>query len=141
MQCLLDTVIFNRLIDGKFIFTNQFDNASFFATTVQIRELRETPDIERRNLLISKFNETHPKVEPTLTGIWNYTGWGEGGWGESELYQKIKKGLDAKKKKRSNTQDALIAEVAITNGYTLVTTDKNLLEVYQQYSNNFIEID
>jgi predicted nucleic acid-binding protein len=49
--------------------------------------------------------------------------------GNGEVFLAVKTALDGREKKRNNTQDALIAEVAIVNGFTLLTSDRNLADV------------
>ena len=61
-------------------------------------------------------------------------GWVYSKLGDGSLYSRLKADLDSLNKgKANNTQDALIAEVAIANGYTLVTADYHLAEVARKY--------
>lgn len=59
--------------------------------------------------------------------------------GNGVLYRSIKNDLNTRNKsKASNTQDALIGEVAIANDFTLITTDKDLAEVVKKHGGKFI---
>jgi len=50
--------------------------------------------------------------------------------GDGAIYESIKGQLDTKNGgRRSNIHDALIAEVAIVNGFTLLTADADLAEI------------
>lgn len=54
--------------------------------------------------------------------------------GGGGLYSRLKADLDSLNKgKANNTQDALIAEVAIANGYTLLTADYQLAAVAKKH--------
>lgn len=54
--------------------------------------------------------------------------------GDGVIYTSIKNELDAKNGGRpSNVHDALIAEVAIANGFTLVTADADLAEAARNH--------
>ena len=49
------------------------------------------------------------------------------------LFEKLKQELDTlNKSKSNNAQDLLIAEVAIVNGFTLLTSDRHLAEVVEK---------
>ena len=57
-------------------------------------------------------------------------GWVYSKLGDGSLYSRLKADFDSLNKgKANNTQDALIAEVAIASGYTLLTADYHLAEV------------
>lgn len=83
-----------------------------------------------------------PKTEKSLymldTNVFNWllqgvlpidvpgAGFDEGRWTDGKLANDIRAHLDREKKKRDNMQDALIAETAITKGFTLITCDDPL---------------
>ena len=54
-------------------------------------------------------------------------------WSDGRLFRSLKTRLDAEKEKPNNTQDALIAEVAIVQKFTLVTSDRNLAEAAREH--------
>ena len=59
-------------------------------------------------------------------------------WSDGQLFNKIKVSLDSRKQKQNNTQDALIAEVAIVQGFTLVTSDTDLARIASEYGANVL---
>lgn len=130
---MFDTNIYNQIIDGSIKFESQKGRADFFATHVQIDELRKTSDSERKNVLLGIFNQL---IEPsdmicTETPIWEVSVWDGCKFNDdTELYESIKKSLDSlNKNKKNNIQDALIADTAIKNKIILVTHDSHLYNV------------
>ena len=134
MKYMVDTNIFNRLIDGT-IGPNELPNdRPFVATHIQIDEIKKTRDAKRKAKLLNKFEEIIDEVEATESFVLDISRIGGAKLGDSKNYQLIKKELDARNnKKANNSQDALIAEVAMKKGYTLLTADKDLYQV--AYSN------
>ena len=127
---ILDTCAFNDLLDGTFRLGDISSDGRFIVTHVQRDELMATPDEARKTQLVSKFEEVDPIFVPTETfccDVSRLDGWAK--LGDGRLFGQLKTFLDAKRRKANNTQDALIAEVAIANGFTLVTSDANLAEV------------
>ena len=61
---------------------------------------------------------------------------GQAKWSDGTTFTALKAALDKLKFKHSNTQDALIGEVALKNGMTLVTADEDLEEVMQRLGVN-----
>jgi predicted nuclease of predicted toxin-antitoxin system len=133
MKCIVDTNIFNKLLDGSLMIDDLPSNTEFVATHVQVDELNNTKDSERRAQLFLKFAELRPELVETESLIWGVTRWGMGRWGVEEVVQKIESELNSLNKgKKNNILDALIAEVAIVNGWSLLTADTDLAEVAQR---------
>lgn len=134
MKCVIDTNIINRLIDGS-LSTDDFPaDAELVATHVQSDELNKTRDEERRAKLFLRFSTTVDAVIPTESFVIGASRMGYGKFGDGSLYGKLKTELDSLNKgKANNAQDASIAEVAIANGYTLLTADCHLAEVAKKY--------
>ncbi len=73
---------------------------------------------------------------------WRRTGFGHCRVGDGKLFTVLKTKLEAlNKSKASNMQDALIAEVAIVNGYSLVTADSDLCAVAVEHGCNVIHFN
>ena len=70
---------------------------------------------------------------PTETFCFDVSHFDIDNWGDGQLFNSLKACLDAKKKKTNNTQDALVAEVAIVQELTLVTADADLAGVARQH--------
>ena len=130
---MFDTNIFNRVLDGVVEIPKFSNKAKFYATHVQQDELKATSNSKRRKALTAVFeNLIGNKKVPTASFVLDISRLDEANLGDEEddLYSKIKEELDKLNKKRpSNIQDALIAEAAIKNQLTLVTTDNDLLVV------------
>lgn len=57
--------------------------------------------------------------------------------GEGRIFSRLKSDLDLLNHgKSNNSEDALIAEVAIVNGHTLITADDDLRVVAEQHGCN-----
>lgn len=129
---VLDTNVFNRLVDGSLELASLPSGGDFIATHIQIDEINATNDAERRELLSQKFAEVGPKVVSTESMVWGVGRWGEGKWGSGTLFKKLKSDLDQlNKSKANNVQDALIGEVVIAKRYTPITCDRDLATVVQ----------
>lgn len=83
--------------------------------------------------LFLKLSELRPTLVPTETMVWDRTRWGQAKWSDGVRFTAIKDALDAlNKSKPNNVNDALIAEVGMVNGHTLITSDRHLAEVVRQ---------
>ena len=142
MGYMLDTNIFNRLAEGALFMGDLPINGEFFATSIQIQELNATKDHAYRAILIAKFTEMGPKLDRVKTTLWGYASWSEGSWGGvGDYFRKIKDEMDMlNKNKASNSADALIGEVSISNHHTLITTDKHLAEVVEKHGGGVLKI-
>lgn len=142
MGYMLDTNIFDRLAKGQLDISNLPNDGEFYATSVQKKELNQTHDDSLRTILNNKFSELGPTLDQLQTTLWDFSGWGEGGWSAvGEHYEKIKSELDlANNKKRSNAADALIGETSLANNHTLITTDKDLAAAVEAHGGEVIKI-
>jgi predicted nucleic acid-binding protein len=130
MQFVVDTCIINKLIDGKMNLNELPSNSTFFASHIQIDEINKTQDSERRAQLFLRFAEVSPKIIPTESAVWDVSRFDQAKFSDGVLFDNLKQSLNVlNKSKPSNVNDALIAETAIVNEYTLLTSDKNLTEV------------
>lgn len=129
MRYMLDTNIFNRVLDGKFALS-ALPGSSFAATKVQLEELKRTSDQVRRTMLLQKFEEIGPDIIPSSfsLGIAG-AGFNEGTWSNGDDAQKLHAALEALRSKFNNWHDALIAEAAFIHGCGLVTADGDLAAV------------
>jgi len=133
---MFDTNIFNSILDGVVEITNFREKAHFYATHVLLDELRDTSNTQRRQELIAVFEEVAGNKVPTESFVLGVSRLDEAKLGdeENDLYSKIKAELDKlNKNDPNNIQDALIAETAIKNGFTLVTHDSKLFSVATKY--------
>ena len=134
MKTVVDTCIFNKLIDGLLSTDDLPTDAQFVATHVQIDELNRTTNEERRARLFLRFSTFVDSIIPTESMVWGVSRWGHGKWSDGLLYNKLKSDLDSLNDgKDNNSKDALIAEVAIVNSYELITADDDLAEVARNH--------
>jgi len=143
---MFDTVVFNRILDGVLTIDELTEKGQFYATHIQLDEINNTPNIERRQALLEVFNEITVRniptesfvldtsrlgeaklgggnIIPTETGVWDVSTWDQAKWGEENgLYTSFKTELDLLNKgKKNNIQDTLIVETAIKNRFILIT--------------------
>lgn len=142
MGYMLDTNIFNRLVEGRLTIRDLPGDVKFFATSIQLQELNATKNIGRRAILIDKFSEVSPKIDPIETSLWGYASYGESAWGaEGKYFAQIKYELDAlNNNKANNAADALIGEASLSNHHTLITTDKDLAVVLEKMGGKVMRI-
>jgi predicted nucleic acid-binding protein len=134
MKFMLDTNVFNRLLDRKLQLWAPADSCTFVATPVQIREIEATPDGQRRADLLAMFEAVSPVVEATALAFdVGGAGSDEGTWSDEIRIEALLQELDGRRKKSNNLQDALIAAVVMSAGYVLMTADRDLADVAEKF--------
>jgi predicted nucleic acid-binding protein len=133
MKYMLDTNIFNAVLDGHLPIHMLPSGGTFVATHVQEDELAATSDVSRKSQLLSQFEALLPKREATFSFCLDISRLDRARLSDGEMFRRLKSALDtANDGKRNNIQDALIGETSIANGFTLVTCDKDLSEAVGQ---------
>ena len=157
MAYMLDTNVFNHVLDGK-IDIASFEGRRMIATHIQRDEISNTKNDTRREALLSVFeflteNLTpttsavagisvagaccagSDSVVPTESAVWGVSRWGQAKWGTSDdIFEGMRRELNALNKgKMNNAQDILIAETSIRNGWVLITSDIDLFAVVTKY--------
>ena len=141
MKYMVDTSAFNRLADRRLTVEQLPPGAELIATYVQVEEINRTKDEQRRYQLLIAFTHLEPAMEHTTSFIFGKTPLGLAPFGIGEDFDELKAELDARNKSRpSNTNDALIAETALTKGYGLITADRDLAEVFLRRSKHVIYV-
>jgi hypothetical protein len=121
-RCMLDTNIFNRVVEEK-LYASTLDGCRVFATPVQVRELSATTNADKRKRLLSAFETLEPK-EVIPSAVWDDGNWDHATFSsEDGLYEKLSERLselDARDKKKRGTEfnlsrDVRIAEASIRN--------------------------
>src|SRR5687768_2403739 len=141
MKYVVDTNIFNKLVDGKLLPNDLPSDREFIATHLQIDEINNIKDKnkERRAQLSIMFATIAPTLVPTESFFIGVSRIGQGKLGDGDSFEAIKKDLDTlNSKKPNNVQDALIAEVAYVNNFTLLTSDYHLAEIAKKHRINCI---
>ena len=137
MKYMVDTNIINWLVDGSLSTENFPQDAAFVATHIQHDELSKTRDSTRRQKLIDRFNTFVDSTFPTESTILGISKLDSCKMGEGRIFSRLKSDLDLLNHgKSNNSEDALIAEVAIVNGHTLITADDDLRAVAEQHGCN-----
>jgi len=135
MKYVVDTNIFNHLLDGRLPSSALPVNGEFIATNVQRCELERTSDGSRRAELLKTFCRVMSDIVPTESFAFDIPGSGfdESRWSDGKNVSTLKCALDARNNQKTNNwQDAIIAEVALVHGYGLITSDHDLAVVAKQ---------
>ncbi len=165
VQCMFDTNIFNRILDGVVALDDLRERVIGHATHIQRDEINNTSNVTRRDALqqvfqdvtsatvatdsfvldVSRLDEASlggDRVVPTESLVWGVTAWGQGKWGVGDLYTTFKTELDALNGgKPNNVHDALIAETSIRGGYLLVTEDRDLAFVTKNSGGSCVSLN
>ena len=122
MKYVVDTNIFNKLLDGDLLPINLPSDGEFIATHIQIDELNNTKNIERRAQLFLVFATIAPRLVPTESFALGISRLNQAKLSKKDnLAKVIKNDLDGLNGGKSNNiQDALIAEVAKKHGINFI---------------------
>lgn len=119
MKLILDSNVFDDLIGGKLNLSVIEDRSlKIYVTHIQIDEINECSDKEKRAGLFNFMIEIRPEKIPTESFIIGTSRIGSAKIGDGNLIDDFR--MDNYKK----TNDALIGETAIKNKLTLITNDK-----------------
>ncbi len=144
---MLDTNIFNHVLDGKISLASLTDRR-LLVIGVQSAELRATPDAARRAALLAAFEEIHPTLLPASSFAFDIEGagfdqahWNDGSGNFDRMLARLQQ-LDPKKEKfkLNQVRDILIAETAIKKGAILVSGDSNLRQVVSEFGGHAIDL-
>jgi hypothetical protein len=138
-QYVVDTCVFNWLADSVIQRSALPSGDGFAITHIQVDEINKTKDEERRARLLLVQASLHCKLLPTETLVMDISRLDHAKLGDGKLFTSLKLELDALNGgKKSNIRDALIAEAAIANGYTLLTADSDLKSAAEKHSGKVI---
>lgn len=134
MKYVVDTCIFNKLADAVLLSTDLPSDGQLVVTHVQIDELNKTTDSERKRHLLSIFEEIAPEQIATEYIVWDVSRWDHAKWSDGANFKALRASLDALNGgKSNNVNDVLIAEVALVNSYTLLTSDYDLYQAAKEH--------
>ncbi len=128
MNYMIDTCIFNFLLDGNYTI-NDLPTGKYYITHIQRDELDVTADKIRRNDLKNQLNVTNSTKVVTSVALCGLAPSGESSCGDAKIFNSILVELDKRKKKRNNYKDAVIGATAIENNFMLITGDSDFAEV------------
>jgi len=119
MKLIFDSNVFDDLIKGK-LDLEIIKNISLenYITHIQVDEINECPDKEKRAKLFNFMTEIRPEKIPTESFIIGTSRIGYAKIGDGNLIKELR--MENYKK----TNDALIGETAIENNLTLITNDR-----------------
>ena len=139
MKYVLDTCVFNWLADGRVALADLPSDGEFVATHIQVDELNKTKNAERRSQLFMHFALVGPSMYPTESLILGVSRLGHAKIADDVTFSQLKSALDRlNRSKPNNVMDALSAEVALKNEFTLITADGDLRTVAEQVGCNVI---
>jgi len=137
---MLDTTVFNHLVDGSINAVSMTTGRQFFVTHIQHIEIQNTRNSARLKNLLAMFRAVDPTRVPTASAVWGVSEYGESEWSSGDgLFESLLEKLNEKNKsKPNNDRDILIAETAIRHNFILVTDDGDLSEVVRDVGGNVI---
>ena len=140
---ILDTNIFNRVLEGALDAVEIGKNAVLCATHIELNELQRTRNEELRQQLLDVFEFFGPMLTPTTSAVWGVSEFGGAEFtSEDSYYPGIIDALNKKNGgKENNVHDALIADTAMSLNLTLVTEDQHLLEVVAEAGGSVIRLE
>lgn len=129
MKVIFDSNIFDDIVTGKIDINILIQNGiEVYITHLQVDEINECSDTEKRAQLFNSMTELRPHKVPTESFCIGVSRIGDAKINDgSGLIQKLEAGNS------NNAHDALIGETAIKNGLTLITNDK-------KFKNRVIEL-
>lgn len=128
MRYLLDTCIFNWLLDGKCTIS-ELPTGEYLVTHIQSDEIANTKDKARRNDLMRVLKEIPNEQIPTSVFVLGVSRLGQAELGDGVTYTKILDELNRLKRKSSNCCDSIIGATAHTKKIGLVTADSDFHKV------------
>lgn len=142
MKYVVDTCIINKLVDGTLSLERLPCDGDYVASHIQVDELNKTTNDIRRTQLLEKFSAVIDLMAPTESFVIGTSRIGSARISDGKTFPTLKASLDAlNNAKQNNIQDSLIAEIALKNDYTLITTDKNLSEAAAKHGCKVIYIN
>ena len=131
---VVDTCVFNWLADSKIKRNSLPSDGGFAITHIQVDEINRTKDEERRARLSLMQTSLHCELLPTQSFVLDVSRLDHAKLGDGKLFTSVKAELDTLNgSKKNNVRDALIAEAAIANGYTLLTADEDLKSATEKH--------
>jgi predicted nucleic acid-binding protein len=140
---LLDTNIFNRLVDDNVDPAALRGKGRIYVTHVQRDELVATRRKERAAALLAMFDATEQAKIPTSAAAWDVSKWDEAEWGDANgMFGPMMASLAGRNGgKPNNRQDVLLAVTAHAHQLTLVSRDKDLRAVMIEHGGAAISFE
>lgn len=146
---MFDTNIFDGILDGK-ISLEQLRRVDYCVTHLQkdeIDAIHKPEKLERKEELLKVFDKIKKKRVPTEGVVVDVSRLDEARIADAELYDKmltrlrdLDKKAGRKKTPENQARDSLIAITCIEDNLTLISDDKNLRTVIQQFGGRAISL-
>ncbi len=122
---IFDSNIFDDLVSGKLdidciVKYKSGSNVDFFITHIQVDEINECSDKDKRAKLFLLMSEIRPIVIPTSSFVLDRSRLGYARLGDRVILEELRR------RNIKHTEDALIGETAIKDNLTLITNDRTL---------------
>ena len=139
---MLDTNVFNHLIEGSIQLTNLPKDNPIFVTHLQFNEISNCPITEKRELMLELIKELPDDMIPTNTAICGISAAGHCRIGNGKIYSEILAKLDTIKtrKNNSNAIDSLIGETSIIENLTLISNDQSLIQIVSELGGTILDL-
>ena len=135
---MFDTQIYDKMIEGdldiNLLKKNKY-RYEFYITHIQVEELSNCSDKEKRAKLSLFKTEISPKIVPTESMVLGVSRFGECKFGNADILENLRRG------NTRDTNDALIGETAIKKELILVTEDKKLRQKVNSNKGHAISLD
>ncbi|MDF0716993.1 type II toxin-antitoxin system VapC family toxin [Muricauda sp. 334s03] len=136
MKLIFDSNVFDDLITEKLdlrIVKNK--SHEVYITHIQVDEINECYDKEKRARLFNSMTEVRPEKITTESFIIGTSRIGSAKIGNGNLFEQLRMGNYKK------TNDALIGETAIKNNLTLITNDKKFKNKVIELGGNALTVE
>jgi predicted nucleic acid-binding protein len=134
MRIILDSNVFDDLVNGK-LDSKIVESKDVYITHIQVDELNECTDKEKRARLFNSLTEIQPHKVPTESFVIGTSRIGSAKIGDGNLIEELRMGNHKK------TNDALIGETALKNNLTLITNDKKFKNKVIELGGNSLTVD
>ena len=145
---MFDTNIFNAVLDQD-IELGERKDAIYYNSHIPLDENQQTSNAARREQLERSFHAIGGESVPTTSAILDVSKWDQCSFDSGDGFlEKIRtelRALDRASGKRlsetNQSRDALVAHTCISNGFFLVTNDKNLRAVSENNGGKVLSMD
>lgn len=122
---IFDSNVFDDLVSGKLdidriVKYKSKNNVEFFITHIQVDEINECIDKDKRAKLFLLMGTLRPIIIPTSSSVAGKSRVGYARLGDGEILEELRQG------NIKHTEDALIGETAIKDNLILITNDQTL---------------
>lgn len=137
---IFDSNVFDALVSGeldvdKIVQYKSSRNAEFYITHIQVDEINECVDKEKRAKLFLSMGKLRPIIIPTSSFILGKSRLGHARLGDGVILEELRQG------NIKHTEDALIGETAIKNNLILITNDQTMHKKVTEASGSAIFVD